>query len=83
MPVKFQQLILGHQPRECVLKRRQFLFLVYFMKINMKIRRSSAQRCPAMWIQLLPGAHLHFTTKAFAFCGNPHSLLLAALQTPR
>ena len=81
VPVKFQQLIL--EPCEWVLKRRSFfLFLVGCMKINVKIRSGSAQGFPATWIQLLPGAHLHFPAKAFTFCGNPHSLLLAALQTP-
>lgn len=51
------------------------------MKINMKIRSVSAQRFLAIWIQSLPVAHLQLATTAFPFCGNPHLLLMAALQT--
>lgn len=81
MSVKFQWLILEHQPCEWVCKCRFFFYLAGSMKINMKISNGSAQTFLAIWIQPLPGAHLHFTATAFTFCGNPHLLLLAALQT--
>lgn len=58
-----------------------FFYLAGSMKINMKIKNGSAQTFLAIWIQPLPGAHLHFAATAFTFCGNPHLLLLAALQT--
>lgn len=63
------------------LQMQIFFYLAGSMKINMKISNGSAQTFLAIWIQPLPGAHLHFAATAFTFCGNPHLLLLAALQT--
>lgn len=81
MSLKFQWMILEHQPCEWLIKCRWFIYFIGSMKINMKIRSGSGQRFLAIWIQSRPGAHLQLAATAFPFCGNPHLLLLAALQT--